>query len=467
MKEKNTKKIGTGAALLIAVMSFSSFFAVASLVGKNQSPLTPVSLASDNEGEDGNDSDENKDEEDDDKDEVKSASEKAKKEKEKSREDLKKRSERAKESNKQTTEQDSDDEEDNNDENEGDENDENDDNDGDVDDDMDEEDDDSYGQARGGDFEGMYKDSAKTLSKLQENIAEAEKHILEKQAEGVDVTTALAELSLAKAKLAGVSTAFTASNFEMAKKLSKEIKKESLFSEKDLEFKKDMTESIAEVMKKFTKVEKKIASLVALGGDSTTFNTQLASLRADFDVLQTSSLVTRTDARAFEKKAERLKNLVEQSIFALGGTEEDDDLYADHEEDADDLDEDLNDVAEIEDGDDNGVAKKVRAIAAEHRSSVADIAKSLSDIQNQSGFTKTVFGPDATALNGLTAQTTAMTARADALTTASTQVTDPDVKQILTDRASALRSEASKLQAYLTATTNQFSIFGKFLSLFR
>lgn len=466
MKEKNTKKIGTGAALLIAVMSFSSFFAIASIVNQNQSRLTPVSFASDEEGEDDKDTkeDEDKDEEeDDDKDEIKSASEKAKKEKERSREDAKKRSERARETNKQNMEQDSDVE----DGEESDDADEIDDNDIDGEDDMDEEDGDSQDRERVGDTKGMYKDQVKTMEKLNERLSDAEKYLLEKQAEGIDVTVALANLNLAKAKLAEVGTAFTASDFEMAKKLSKEIKKEALFSEKDLEFKKEMTKSVAEVMKKFTKVEKKIASLVALGGDATTFNTQLASLRADFDILQTSSLVTRDAMKAFEKKADRLKNLVERAIFALGGTEEDDDLYADHEEDADDLDEDLSDVAEIEDGDDNGIAKELKSIAAAHKKSSKEVKKNLEDIQNRGTVARVLFGSDFNAVNGLSQQTTAMNTRADALVSASEQIADPDVKQILIDRAAALRSEATKLQAYLTAESNQFSILGKFLSLFR
>ncbi len=320
---------------------------------------------------------------------------------------------------------------------------------------------------RVGETKGMYKDSGKTLAKLQENIAEAEKKILEKQAEGADVTTALANLALAKTQLTQVSASFGTNDYEMAKKLSKEIKKETLFSGKDLEFEKDVTESVREATKKISKVNQKIATLESLGGDASVFKAQVTSLSADLSTLQASGTMTRETLKAIEKKAERMKNLVEQSIFALGGNEEDNDLYADHEKDANDLEEDLNDVAEIEDGDENGVAEEVKKIAREHRSSTAVIATSLGDIKNRSGFTKTVFGPDFNALESLTAQTTAMTTRADALTTVSTQVTDPDVKQILVDRAAALRSEASKLSAYVASEGNQFSIFGKFLSLFR
>lgn len=453
-KEHEKKKMGTATALAIAILSFGAFTGMASIVVKNQSLITPVTLAEDNE--DGGDSEESQKSEDKDKKENKvKEKESTKKQYEKDREENKKKFEKDREENKQADEIQGKDEDGNEQE---------------MDADGDFDGDESSEFDTDGDFEdnnGMYKDSNKTLSKLQENIAEAEKHILEKQAEGEDVTKALSELNLAKAKLAEVGTAFTANDFEMAKQLSKEIKKEALFSEKDLEFAKDATEAVREVTKKVAKVDSKIATLESLGGDASLFKTQVASLKTDISTLQSSGTITREAFKAIEKKAERLKNVIEQSIFALGGNEENDDLYADHEKDAHDLEDDLNDVADIEEGDDNGVAKKVRTIAEEHRSSTAVIAQSLGDIKNQSGFAKTVFGPDFNALESLNAQTTAMTVRADALVAISTQVTDPDVKQILIDRAGALRSEASKLSAYISAENNQFSILGKFLSLFR
>jgi len=455
MEKTNTKKMGTGAALVIALMSFGVFVALASIITKNQSQITAVSLADDSNdsgdsNDDGDNKDDQKDEDENDDSDKKKENESVKKQAERQREDAKKQLERSNKSSE--NDDDSDD-----DSNKGE------DTDGDTEDVNDVEDTEDVN----GDDNGMFKDRNKTLTKLQEEIAKARENILEKRVEGADVTAALARLALAEASIAQVGSSFDANNFEAAKELAKEIKKEAHFTEKDLEFTKKSAEAIAEVSKKLTKASQKIVILESLGGDASAFKAQLSTLRADFAILQASDIVTREAFKAVKKKAERLKNLVEQSIFALGGSDGDDDLFADHEEDSDDLEDDLNDVAEIEDGDENGIAQEVKKIAREHRSSTAVIATSLGDIKNRSGFIKTVFGPDFNALESLTAQTTAMMTRADALMIVSTQVTDPDVKQILVDRAAVLRSEASKLSAYVASEGNKFSIFGKFLSFFR
>ncbi|MEI8096597.1 MAG: hypothetical protein WCG73_00610 [Candidatus Moraniibacteriota bacterium] len=450
MQETNTKKMGTKTALVVAVLSFGIFAGVASLITENRSHITPVSYAKD---EDSSSSESAK------KDSEK-ASESAKKNSEKSNEAAKKQSEQAREATKQQFEK------------------------------TREANKQQFEQAReagkqqaellregskldneengvrNGENEGMFKDENKTMANLNEKLAEAEKHILEKQAEGVDVTKALATLALAKSKLAAVGTSFDANNLEAAKNLAKEIKKTAQFTEKDLEFAKDSAEATREVSKKFAEVTKKIAKLEALGGDASVYKTQLSSLQADFATLQGSGATTREAVKAFEKKAGRLKSLVERAIFALGGTENDD-LYADHERDSQDLEDDLNDVAEIEDGDSNGVSAKVKAIALEHKTAAQDIKKNLEDIQNRGGLEKLLLGADVNALDGLTEQTTAMNTRADALVKASEQIADPQIKQILVDRAAALRSEAEKLQTYVSSEGSGFSIFGKLLSLFR
>lgn len=446
MQKTNTKKMGTVAALAIVIMSFGAFVALASIVTKNQSHITPVSLA--NDGEDSEDSSS--------KDEDKSsekAKEADKKKEENNRESVKKQAERQQEDTKKQLERSNKDSEDN---------DSNDDSNKIGDDNKDTED----TKDVNGEDNGMFKDKNKTLADLNEKLAEAEKNILEKQAEGTDVTTALANLALAKSKLAGVNASFNANDLEAAKELAKEIKKTAHFTEKDMEFAKESNEAVGEVSHKIGEVNKKIASLEALGGDASAYKAQLASLQADFATLQSSGVTSRETVKAFEKKAGRLKSLVERAIFALGGTE-DDDLYADHEKDSQDLEDDLNDVAEIESGDDNGVAKEVKAVVLAHKLAAQDIKKNLEDIQNRGGLEKILLGADVNALDGLTAQATAMNTRADALITASDKITDPQIKQILVDRAAALRSEVAKLQAYISSEGSQFSIFGKLLSFFR
>lgn len=445
---KINRKMGTGSALVIALLAFGAFVGAAALVSKSQ--FNFASITSADEGEDSGDSNDGDDEdkpEDEDKndDSEDKAKEETKKKIERERESAKKQLERSNESSDDDSE------------------------DSDIDDESNDvgevEEDDN------GDNNGMFKDRAKTLAKLQKEIDEARKNILEKQAEGADVTAALARLALAEAGLTQVGTSFDANNLAAVKMLAKQIKKTAHFTEKDMEFSKKVTEEMAKVEKRFGQVDKKISTLESLSGDASAFKAQFASLRSDFSVLKASltatpGTVTRDVVRAFETRVKRLKSLIEGTIFALGGTD-DDDLFDDHEDDADDLSEDLNDVAEIEDGDDNGVSGKVRKVAVEHKAASKAIKESLEDINGRDGIARVVFGPDFNALDSLNAQITAMSARAATLEATSAQITDLQIRQILVDQAKALRSEVAKLQAYITAEDNQFSIFGKFLSLFR
>lgn len=446
----------TGAFVLL--FGIGSYFGVASMYQSINPGSFPVVLGDDNEEEEEEepeDEDDDKDEdEDDDKDD-------AKKKAEKDRETAKKQAERTREMNKKISEQggrggdDSDEE--------GDEADEND----------DEFEDDEEGEFedddKSGSFSGMYKEKDKTLEKLRKEIAEAEKHIMEQGLAGGDVSGALAKLAAMKLGIDQVGVSFDANNLEAAKLLAKQIKKATHFAEKDAEDAKHVTEELADVVKRFGQVEEKIGTLEALGGDTSSFKAQLASLRADFSLLSASlsaGAVTRDTAKAFEKRVKRLKSSVETAIFALGGTD-DDDLFEDHEDDADELDDDLSDVAEIEDGDDNGVSGKLRKVASEHKSSVAVVATTLGDIKRRDGFAKALFGPDFNALDRLNTEVASMNTRASAIESAAAQITDLEVKQILLNRAVALRSEVTKLQSYITAEDNQFSIFGSILKWFR
>ncbi len=416
-------------------------------------------------GDDDKDDDEDdKDDEEDDKDDDKQKSESDKKKAEKAREDAKKQAERTREMNKKSMEQSSgrggnDDLEDENEDESSDE----------LENEEEDEEGDELDDDKSGSFSGMYKEKDKTLSKLQEELMDAEEDIMKQQLRGADVTMALASLAAAKAGIAQVGTAFDTNNLEMAKTLAKQIKKAAHFAEKDAKDAEHVAKELADVTKRFGQVEQKLATLESLGGDTTSFKTQLASLRADFATLQASvsaGVVTRDTAKAFEKRVKRLKSAVETAIFALGGTD-DDDLADDHGDDADDLSDDLNDVAEIEDGDDNGVSGKLRKVALEHKSSVATVATTLGDIKRRDGFARTLLGPDFNALDRLNTEVTSMNTRAAAIESAAAQIADPEMKQILLNQATTLRSEVMKLQSYITAEDSQFSILGGLMKLFR
>lgn len=463
---KRNITIGTGASLVIALLAFGAFAGAAALVSRNQFNFAAITSADEGENSGGDDNNDSEDSNDD-------SSSKSEKEKEKKSEEAKKKAERAREDGKKQLERSnksSDDTEDDRKDNEdsGDDNDSEDSgdaNDSSKDDSEDNADEaDEIDEVDEADNEGMFKDRDKTLSKLQEEIAKAKKNILEKQAEGADVTTALARLALAEAGLAQVGTSFDANNLATAKMLAKEIKKTAHFTEKDMEFSKKVAEEAAKVEKRFGQVEKKIAELESLGGDASAFKTQLATLRADFSALKATvaaapGTVTRDTVKAFEKRVKRLKSLVESNIFALGGTD-DEDLFEDHEDDANDLAEGLDDVAEIENGDDNGVSKKVRTIATEHKAASKAIKKSLGDIEDRSKLAETIFGSDSGALDTLNAEVAAMNTRAAALASASKRVSDPDVKKILDDQIDTLKLETGKLQSFISSQSEIKGIFG-------
>ncbi len=474
MSNTKTKQLGIAASLVIVLLAFGAFASAAALITKNQFSLAPFSLADDDEGGGGDggggdDSNDNKDDNSNDsssKPEKEKKSEEAKKKAERARESAKKQSERSNKSSDDSGDNSNDSEDDNEDNNDDeDTGDSNDDSIGGSEDDADEVEGDDDG-----DDSPMFQDRIQTLNNIVKGIAEAKKHLLEKQDEGVDVTTALARLAEAEAKLGLVGSAFDANDLEKAKILAKEIKKTTHFAEKDLHDAGQIAEELTKVEKRFGQVSQKIDSLEALGGNASAFKTQLVSLRSDFAVLRTSiaatpGALTRDTVKAFEKRVKRLKSAVESTMFALGGTD-DDDLFEDHEDDADDLSEDLNDVAEIESDDDNDISKTVKRVAIEHKAAANNIKQSLQDIKDRSGLTKTVFGPDFNALDALSSEVSAINTRATALESAAAQVTDPDIKQILISQASTLRSEVLKLQAYITAENNTASLFGWITRLF-
>jgi hypothetical protein len=468
MSKIKTKELGVGATIVILVMSFGAFAMTAAIVSKNHfSFLTPSTLANDdeesNDSENSGDTNQNDNEDNNTNDNKSKSQEEAKKQAERERESAKKQAEREREAekrrfeqldkNSQSAELENEDDSNNNNDNEN---------------EADTKDNENEGQ---GNENGMYKDRGKTLEKLQEKIAEAEKQILEKQAEGVDVTAALARLAFAKSSISQINSLFDTNDLEAAKMLAKQIRKNSHFTEKDMEYAGKTGEILAKIEKRFGQVEEKISSLQSLGGDVSSFQARLSSLKNDFSVLKTSiettpGTITYETIKTFEKQTQRLKSLIESEIFARGGTD-DGDLVKDHEEGSDNLSEDLNDVADIEDGDSNNVSEKVRKIASEHKAQTQQVEQSLENIKDRAVFTRVLLGPDSNALETLGGQVTAMQNRSATISSLANQMTDYDIKQILLDQAEALRNEALKLQSYIAAENNQFSFFGKLISFFR
>lgn len=451
------KKIGVLPALLVAVLSFGGFMGMAAIVSQNNPSLVPVSLAKDGEDDGGDDNededkDEDKDEsedEDNDNDEDKDDDGQSESEK-RAAEAAKKRAEQEREAVKKAAEQDDD---------------------NDVKEEENEVEDDSkdgLGEDESDD-NGMYRDRDQTLSKLTEEVDKAEKEILEKQAEGVDATAALARLALAKAALASVGSAFDASDLEKAKDLSKEVRKLAQFaSEKDLHDAKEVAEDVAKVSKRITQTYGKIVLLEAVGGDGGTFRSFLASLEAELTTLKATIASGGYDSEtmsetleALERRVKRIKSSVESAIYALGGT--DSQFDDDYENEADDVAEHLKDVADIED---DSVGEAIRQIAEDHKDAARKVGESVSDVDKRNPVLQTLFGASESDLSDLESQITANKARSEALLQAAQSIEDQDVKAIILEQVAVLQEQTSKLEVFVNGQRDRLSAFGWFFNLF-
>lgn len=446
-------------ALLIAFFSFGGFVGVATIVSDNYSGLTPVSLAKG--GEDNNDSeDKAKEEEKKKKEEAKSekkSQEEAKKKTERDQEAAKKAAEQSKKSSDDDSADDSDDDMVNGVKLRGD---------GSVDDDQNENADDSSKDDEEEDKDdgnGMFKDREKTLSKLERELAEAEREILKKKAEGVDVTAALARLAEAKAKVATVGSAFDANDLEKAKDLAQDVKKMAHFSRnEDLHDAKEVAQDVAKVAKRISQTQGKIALLVSVGGDGSSFTAMLATYESDLASVKETIAAGSYDVAAMEvtlegleRKVKRLKSSVEGAIYAFGGT--DSELDDDLENESDDLAEHLNDVADIED---DSLGRALRGIADDHSAATKRMGETVDNIDTRNPVLQTLFGASSSDLSALEQEIAASNNRAEALTQAANSVEDVEVKSILVAQIETLKEQTTKLQNFVDGQRDRLSLFG-------
>jgi hypothetical protein len=452
MLRKQINKLGLGSALLITVLSFGAFAGSLAVFTNNKFGFEPTTLADD--GEDGGDNesgddneDENKDEEDDNNDDEERSQERVKKEQEKEREKAKKQAERVREnSDRENDNEDSDEAED-----------------GDARDDADEIDDDSDEDE--GDNNGMFKDRDKTLAKLQEKIAEAEKKILEKQAEGADVTAALNRLALAKSALTLVGYAFDAGNLEEAKRLAKETRKLEHFArDNDLHDARKIAESIRKVAKRIAQVEEKLTKLQALGGDTSSFEATLAEAKKMFDdakaLIGSGGMDVISGFAQLETTERRVKNIkhaVENAIFALGG--EDDDFDDDHRSEVAEFVKGLNEVADIEEG---GIGKRVRIVARAQQLSADKTASLINDVKGRSALVRFLVGPKSDDLDEIQEEIAANNARVTILNKVIAQIDDVDIKAMLSEQVAVLEQETTNLTAFVNGELDKSTLLAWF-----
>jgi len=466
MKVRESKLSLLG-ALLVAVLSFGGFVGAATLVTDNSFKFVPVSSADDGGDDEDEDEDEDKDDEDkdedEDKDDDKDDEDKQSESEKRAAEAAKKKAEQEREAAKKAAERDENELDDDMKEEENE-----------VEDEMENEDEDENeldedSDGKESDDNGMYRDRDKTLSKLTEEVAKAEKEILEKQAEGVDVTAALARLALAKAALTSVGSAFDESDLEKVKDLSKEVRKLAHFaSEKDLHDAKEVAEDAAKVSKRITQTYGKIVLYEAVGGDGSSFRSSVASLEAELATLKAAIASGNYDPEtmsesleALERQVKRIKSSVESAIYALGGT--DSQLDDDYENEADDIAEHLEDVADIED---DSVGQVIRKIADDHKDAAKKVGESVSDVDKRNPVLQTLFGANESDLEDLEGQIAANKTRIQALLQAAQSIEDQDVKAIILEQVAVLQEQTAKLEIFVDGQRDRLSAFGWFFNLF-
>jgi hypothetical protein len=455
-KQKNASMI---AVLMISMLSLGSFaYTYSAITGNTLLSAAQAKDGEDDDSEDDKDEDEDEDEDkNDDKDEDKSkkeaekrAKEAAKQKAEWQREQLKKKTEtlRKTQERKFEVEHEEDESEDVNDDNG---------NDG-VED---EDEDDS--------IEKLSEKRTDALEDMTEDIIEAEERITRAQAEGIDVTKALATLAAAKAKVAAFESSSETISRDTLKQLEREVKKLTHFaSHKDVKSSRDMAKDVDKIAKRISQAKGKLALYESLGGSADSFKSSLTNLEADFVALQAKlaaggqeQIDALSQLESFERRVKVLKSSIEGAIYALGGTDEryDDD----YENEVEDLYEDLNDVAEIE-GDELG--EQIRTVAEAQKNSVSKVATSVENIDKRSRVLQALFGAKKSELANLESEIAANKARIEVLNQAAAKIEDPEVKGILTDQISTLTQETSKLETFVSGQKDRLSAFGWFFNLF-
>jgi hypothetical protein len=432
---------------------FGGYFAYAAFLTGQPVNVPGIQTISADDGEDDSDSgdDDNEDndnDEDKDKDDDSKSGENKKKDAEKKREDAKRAAERAREAAKRSSGDVRDDDMD--DEGEGESEDEFEDKDEDEDDQT-----------------AMFKDHDKTLEKLNEKIAKAEADILKKQSEGVDVTAALAQLTLAKASLGSVEAAFTANELDKIQSLAKSTEKlASSARGKTLRDSEDVVKDIAKVAKRIAQTKEKIATLERLGGVTTTYvaslteaETAFAAVKAQIAAGGESLLSGLAALETVERRVKSIKNSVEGALLALGV--DDDEFEDEHDAEIGDVSDDLTELAEVDED-----RSALRNLALAHKSEAKKVSMLVKNLNERNVVARELFGNDDDILDELRSEVTINENRIAAMRIAASKVEDSELKPLMQGKISELTSENSKLMSFITAQAAKSGVFGWLLKLF-
>lgn len=315
--------------------------------------------------------------------------------------------------------------------------------------------------------EAMYKDQTKTKERLMKKLAQAEEKIMKKQAEGVDVTAALAALALAKERANDVDGLFTTNQLDKVKALVKEVERLAHAARgKVLHASEKVAKDVAKIDKRITQTKRKIAELEAAGGNAGDFKNRLTALEGELADLKTKmsstsdeKLTVLASLEGLERRVKSLKSAVESALLALG-VSDDDEFETEYVAEVGSVSDDISDLAEIagdEDGEEN---KGLMRLADSHRESATRAAALVKKYENRSVGMRELFGDDRKSLTELQSMVAENEARIAAMERAVDSVSDPDVKNFLTEKVTELKGENNALQTFVNTRPVERGLFG-------
>lgn len=457
----NSQKVAVAAAIVFMIFGSYVLYALFLMGPPAGVTLAPQTFAKDGEDDgDGGDEEDSNDSDEDDGDDNsgsgsdKSEKEKAKKETERQREAAKKAAEREREMNRRSgaasttatpTQVD----------------------DGDMDNDGNDED----GDVSEDGEDGMFKDRAKTLERINKKIAQAEEKIMKKQAEGVDVSAALAALDQAKAKAGSVDALFAAKSLDQVKDLTKETERLAHDARGTvLHSAEKSAKNMAKVDKRIAQTKKKIAEYVSAGGDGDMFTEKLSAIEAEWAGVKEQitaggdgALTGLATVETMERRVKTIKNAVENALLAMG-ISDDTELEDEHVAEVGDDVNDLKDLAEIETEDEDtehdANAKTIKRLATAHQTEATKAAALIERYGTRGNFARQMIGDDRDSLRALQDVVTANESRIVAMEREVEDMGDTGTAVSMRDSVRDLREQNAKLQNFINTQPITSGIFG-------
>ena len=316
--------------------------------------------------------------------------------------------------------------------------------------------------------EAMYKDKTKTLERINKKLAQAEEKILKKQAEGVDVTAALAALALAKEKATGVDALFVNYDEEAVKALTKETEKLAQVARgKVLHAAEKVSKDIGKVDKRIAQTKEKITALLAAGGDASAYTSRLTDIETEWAGVKAKIAAGGSQAASayalvetLERRVKSVKSAVENALLAFG-VSDDDEFEMEHVAEVEDASDDIDDLAEIEAEDEDDINdNSVKRLTKAHRDDATKAVALKQRFESRSAGMRQLFGDDTRTLSELRTVITQNNTRIEALEAVIALVDDPEVSEMMSDKLAVLKEQNTELENYVASRPVTSGMFG-------